>query len=210
MGKKRKESAFEKEALREIDALYGMALRLTRNAKDAEDLVQDTLVKAFRFQKRYQEDTNMKAWLFKILTRTFYNSVRKAKNIRKLQTDAEEGWHYERFISSASASGKSSEELFLDTLSSEKLKAAIEELPEDFQIVIVLCDVHGFSYKEIADIVDCPVGTVMSRLYRARRLLQRSLYDYALDLGLVSESDQNDKTADLDHYRLQKRRAESK
>jgi RNA polymerase sigma-70 factor (ECF subfamily) len=183
-----RELDFEKEALEHLDAMYAMALRLTRNEHTAEDLVQDTIVKAFRFHESYETGSNMKAWLFKILTNTFYNSVRKVNNIKKLETEAETGWHYERFISSASSSSQEVEDRLLDAISAERINAAIDELSDEFKTVVVLCDVHGFSYKEIADIVDCPVGTVMSRLYRGRRQLQKRLYTHALERGLISES----------------------
>lgn len=211
---KKRDARFEAEALEHLDALYSMALRLTRNDRDAEDLVQDALVKAFRFRTRYEPGSNMKAWLFKILTRTFYNQVRKNRNIRKLEVEAEVGWHYERFISTASAAGRATEDLLLDAISSERLREAIDELPDDFRTVVLLCDVHGFSYKEIAEIVDCPVGTVMSRLYRSRRQLQKKLHVYAVELGLVpalppAEEDApatatSSGASDLDAYRKQR------
>lgn len=217
--KKDDKARFEAEALEQLDALYAMAMRLTRNERDAEDLVQDSIVKALRFRDSYEPGSNMKAWLFKILTRTFYNQVRKRKNIRKLESEAEGGWHYERFISSASAAGRASEDVLLDAISSERLREAIDDLSDDFRDVVILCDVHGFSYKEIAEIVDCPVGTVMSRLYRSRRQLQKKLHDYAVERGLVqavappvrdAETDRVDEAgsesppADLGAYRQQR------
>ncbi len=206
---KAQEKRFEAEALEHLDALYAMALRLTRNERDAEDLVQDALVKALRFRDRFEPDSNMKAWLFKILTRTFYNDIRKQNNIRKLESEAEEGWHYERFISSASTAGRATEDLLLASISSERMRHAIDELPDDFRDVVLLCDVHGFSYKEIAEIVDCPVGTVMSRLYRSRRQLQHKLYDYAVELGIVPAiappTASVEAASDLSSYRRKKK-----
>ena len=189
---------FEREALVHLDALYGLALRLTRSESDADDLVQDALLRAYRFFDSYQPGSNIRAWLFKIVTNTFYNSIRKSGNIRRLETEAETGWHYERFISSASASGQSAEDALLDSMSAERLRAAIEELAEDFRVVVVLCDVHGFSYKEIAEIVDCPVGTVMSRLHRGRRQLQKKLYECAREHGLLAMTEA-DSTAERSH-----------
>ncbi|MCA9665762.1 MAG: sigma-70 family RNA polymerase sigma factor [Myxococcales bacterium] len=177
--------AFEREALPHLDALYGMALRLTRNERDAEDLVQDSLVRAFRFYDRYEEGSNIKAWLFKILTNAFYNNVRKRKNLRRLESEAEVGGHYDRFISDASTLGRDAEKALMEKIAAEELSRAIEELPEEFRTAVLLCDVHDFSYRDIAEIIERPVGTVMSRLYRGRRLLQRKLYAYAVEQGYI-------------------------
>jgi RNA polymerase sigma-70 factor, ECF subfamily len=179
--------AFERQALPHLDALYAMALRLAKNERDAEDLVQDTMVKAFRFFHRFEEGTNAKAWLFKVLVNLFYNSRRKAKKDQRLLQAAETGAGIggEPYLSEATVAGLNSEAILLDQLVVDKLRAAVEELPEEFQMAVILCDLQDFSYKEIAEILDCPVGTVMSRLYRGRRLLQKKLHDYAVEQGYL-------------------------
>ena len=177
--------AFEREALPHLDAMYGMALRLTRDERDAEDLVQDALIKAYRFFDRFEEGSNIKAWLFKVLVNLFYNSYRKSKNLQRLHAEVELGGGHERYLSEATVSGRNAEEALLDRLVVEKLREAVEELPEEFRLAVLLCDLHDFSYKEIAEILGRPVGTVMSRLYRGRRLLQHRLFDYAVEQGYV-------------------------
>ncbi|MBW2731057.1 MAG: sigma-70 family RNA polymerase sigma factor [Deltaproteobacteria bacterium] len=191
-----------------------MALRLTRDERDAEDLVQDAMVRAYRFFDSYESGTNIKAWLFRILTNTFYNDIRKTKNIKRLESDAETGGHFERFISASSVQGRFAEDALLDSLTNEKIKEAIDSLLPEFATVVILCDVHGFSYKEIAEIADCPVGTVMSRLYRARKQLQDKLYLEALERGVIQPKETADpegdevregaETTDLTSYRRRK------
>ena len=199
---------FEQQALPHLDALYGMALRLAHNERDAEDLIQDTMVKAFRFYHRFEKDSNIKAWLFKVLINTFYNSCRKDKNIQKLNAEAEVDYHYEQFLSEASTSWQNAEKQLIDAQLMEQLRQAIEGLPEEFRLVVVLADLNDFSYKEISEILNCPVGTVMSRLYRGRRILQKKFYHYALEHGLIAPPKPTDhKTARLADYRLQKGRA---
>ncbi len=206
---RKQRQAFEKEALPQLDALYGMAMRLTHNERDAEDLVQDSLIKAYRFFHRFEEGTNIKAWLFKIMINTFYNACRTARRTHRFQVEADLDTHYEQFLSEATTSGHHAEAILMDNLVTEKLRTAVEELPEEFRVAVLLCDLHDFSYKEIADILNCPVGTVMSRLYRGRRLLQKKLYDYALEQGYIRRSAKRvasteDNTADLTTYRNQK------
>lgn len=184
-----KRQAFEAEVLAQMDSLYGMALRLTRNQHDAEDLVQDAVLRALRFGDRFETGTNIRAWLFTILTNAFYNRARKTKNSRKLESESEVGEHYDRFMSASTVSGRDTEELLLDRLSSEQLRNALDDLPDEFRIVVVLSDVYEFSYKEIAEIVGCPMGTVMSRLYRGRRRLQEQLLELARDRGLLTSPD---------------------
>lgn len=179
---------FEKEALVHLDALYGFALRLTRRPTDAEDLVQDTMIKAFRFFHRYEEGTNLKAWLFKILTNTYFKTYRKNTQIRKREAEVQIDAHYERFLSSASINNAQAEAVLFDQLVTEKLRQWVEELPEEFQHAVALSDFHDLSYKEIADILGCPVGTVMSRLYRGRRILQGRLHEYAVEQGYISDN----------------------
>lgn len=203
--------AFEEQALPHLDALYGMALRLTQDERDAEDLVQDTLVKAYRFFHRFEEGSNIKAWLFKVLVNLFYNAYRKSKNVQRLHTEAEIGAYHERFVSEASVSAQRAEEALLERLAAEKLRSAVEELPEEFRLAVLLCDLHGMSYKEIAEILDRPVGTVMSRLYRGRRQLQAKLYDYAVEQGYLrpgrQEAQEEQAPTDLEAYRERQRRS---
>ena len=177
---------FEREALPHLDAIYGLALRLTRNERDAEDLVQDTLVRAYRGYERFESGTNIKAWLFRILTNTFYNSRRKAANVLRIESEAELGGHHDRFMSEASTAGHAAEAKVLDTIALDQLQNALNELPETYRIVVVLSDLNNFGYREISDILDCPVGTVMSRLHRGRRLLRQKLYGYAIEQGILS------------------------
>ena len=200
-GNKKQRQSFEKEALPHLDALYGMALRLTHDERQAEDLVQDSLVKAYRFFHRFEEGSNAKAWLFKVLVNTFYNTIRKEKNQHGDGEKREVDSHYERFLSASTMNGQRAEEVLLDGLVLEKLRAEVEALPKEFRDAVLLCDLHDFSYKEIADILGCPVGTVMSRLYRGRRLLQKRLYQYALEQGYLQAPAASQGAASLEAYR---------
>jgi len=179
---------FETEALSFLDALYRTALRMTRSEAEAEDLVQETYIRAFRFRHQFTPGTNLKAWLFRILTNTFINQYRR-KAARPDTTeldDVEESMLYRhmRDVSPGSASPDPEAELIDKTLSSE-VKDALEALPEKFRTTLLL-DVEGFSYKEIAEVLDIPIGTVMSRLHRGRKFLQKRLYDLARDRGIVA------------------------
>jgi RNA polymerase sigma-70 factor, ECF subfamily len=179
---------FETEALSFLDALYRTALRMTRSEAEAEDLVQETYIRAFRFQQQFTPGTNLKAWLFRILTNTFINQYRR-KAARPETTeldDVEESilYRHMRDVSPGSASPDPAAELIDNTLSSE-VKDALEALPEKFRTTLLL-DVEGFSYKEIAEMLDIPIGTVMSRLHRGRKFLQKRLYDVARERGIVA------------------------
>ena len=189
--KRRQRQRFEQEALPHLPELYGMALRLTRNPGDAEDLVQDAAVRAYRFYDRFEAGSNIRAWLFKILTNTFYSRTRSARTRQRLEDAVEAAGHYDRFLSEATTDGKTPEESLLGKIEASELREALDELPEEFRVAVVLCDLYGFSYKEIADIIERPVGTVMSRLYRGRRLLQQRLYDFAQSRGYVVADRQN-------------------
>ncbi len=176
---------FESLTLGHLDPLYSAALRLTKNERDAEDLVQDTYLRAYRFFDKFERGTNIKAWLFKILTNTFINRYRRKAKERSVAEDEQETVH-ERFMSQEVAeSATNPEQYFFDRLLSDDVLRAIDALPVDFRMVVILADLQEFSYKEIAEIMTCPVGTVMSRLYRGRKLLQKQLLDYAVEQGVV-------------------------
>ncbi len=208
-GKKLRE-AFEKEALPYLDALYGTALRLTQDEQNAEDLVQDAMVKAFRFYEQFEKGSNIKAWLFRVLITTFYNTCRKNRNIQRLHNEAELEPNHDAFLSEASTSWQMTESTVLDRLVTEKLHALLEEIPEDFRMAVILCDLNGFGYKDIAEILNCPVGTVMSRVFRGRRMLQKKLYHYAVEQGYIRPRHEKpvlEKPADLQEYRKQRGRS---
>ena len=173
-----------------MPSLYTAALRMTRNPSDAEDLVQDTYLKAYRAFDTFQEGTNLKAWLYRILTNTFINSYR-AKKRRPEETDIEdvESLYLFRRLGGLDGGGmgRSAEDEVLDRFTETDVKEALESLPEQFRLAVLLGDVEGFSYKEIAEILGVPIGTVMSRLHRGRRALQKRLYEFGRQRGLVPE-----------------------
>ena len=179
---------FEKEAVPHMDALFNFALRMTGDSDEADDLVQETYLKAFRFFDKFEKGTNCKAWLFRIMKNTFINSYRKSsKEPDKIDYEDVENF-YENIKPSSTDSAHLEKEMY-DNLLDDELSNAIASLPEDFRTVIILCDIEGFSYDEIADFVDVPVGTVRSRLHRARKMLFAKLYDYAADKGYVGKSE---------------------
>jgi len=187
------QAAFTGLAMEHMPALYSAALRMTRNPSDAEDLVQETYLKAYRAFGSFTEGTNLRAWLYRILTNTYINSYRAAKRRPEIADvdDVEELYLYRRLSAGAGAGdglGRSAEDEVLDHFTDEQVKSAIESLPDAFRIAVLLADVEGFSYKEIAEITDVPIGTVMSRIHRGRRALQKALHEYAQARGLVGST----------------------
>lgn len=174
---------FERDAIVYMDKLYAAALRYTKNPEDARDLVQDTYLKAFNSFHQFEEGTNLRAWLYRVLTTTFINSYRKDQRRPQLASGELEDWQLAKAQSHTSDLGKSAEAEALENLPDSDIKRALQEIPEEFRIAVYLADVEGFSYKEIANIVDVPAGTVMSRLHRGRKLLREKLADYAKELG---------------------------
>ena len=179
---------FEADALRHLDALYRTALRMTRSEADAEDLVQETYIRAFRFRDQFTLGTNMKAWLFRILTNTFINTYRR-RAAQPEVTDLEgidEFSLYRRMNTDRAASSSPDPEAeLLSSVVDTEVTDALEELPEKFRTTVLL-DVEGFSYKEIAEMLSVPIGTVMSRLHRGRKFLQKRLYDLARERGIAA------------------------
>jgi RNA polymerase sigma-70 factor (ECF subfamily) len=174
---------FERDALVFMDQLYSAALRYTKNPEDARDLLQDTYLKAFSSFHQFEEGTNLRAWLYRVLTTTFINTYRKGQRQPQLSNGELEDWQVAEAQSHTSDLGKSAEVEALENLPDSDIKRALQEIPEDFRIAVYLADVEGFSYKEIAEIVGVPSGTVMSRLHRGRKLLREKLATYAAELG---------------------------
>jgi RNA polymerase sigma-70 factor (ECF subfamily) len=217
-------SEFEAAALVHLDALYGAAYRLARNPRDAEDLVQDALLRAYRFWGTFEKDSNCKAWLLRILTNTFINEYQRKKRSREVidaaaaEQEATDGV----LVHAGADTQKSPERLLLDRSVSDDVQRALEALPDDFRTAVVLCDIEGLSYKEIAEVMDCPVGTVMSRLFRGRRLLAGALKDFAHAAGYLKDSGKDagkvaapattttGDTIDLSTYRASKTREGSR
>jgi RNA polymerase sigma-70 factor (ECF subfamily) len=181
-------SRFVEQAMPFMDSLYSAALRMTRNRADAEDLVQETYLKAYRAFDSFTEGTNLKAWLYRILTNSYINSYRsKKRRPEELELDDSEEFLLYRRLGGVEAAqiGRSAEDELFDWFTDAEVKDALESLPDQFRMAVLLADVEGFSYKEIAEILDIPIGTVMSRLHRGRRGLQKRLYDYAVERGLL-------------------------
>jgi RNA polymerase sigma-70 factor (ECF subfamily) len=179
---------FAEQAMEYAPQLYSAALRMTRNQADAEDLVQEAYLRGYRSFHTFQEGTNLRAWLFRILTNAYINTYR-AKQRRPQESDlgdVEDLYLYRRLGSMETAAmSMSAEEQFLDLFTDDEVKRALEDLPDNFRLPVLLADVEGFAYKEIAEMLDIPIGTVMSRLHRGRKAMQRALYEYAVERGLT-------------------------
>ena len=181
-----KQREFQSEALPHLDFLYNYALRMTYKSADAEDLVQETFLKAFRFWESYEKGTNIRAWLFKIMKNAYINRYRKEKK----EPETVEYDEVENFYNSVRETAVESSDLqetLYNNLLEDDVATAIAELPEDFRTVVILCDLEGLTYEEVAEFVDCPIGTVRSRLHRGRKLLRAKLMEYARKRGYVVE-----------------------
>ena len=181
---------FTSDAMQYAPQLFSTALRMTRSRSDAEDLVQETYIKGWRSFHTFQEGTNLRAWLFRIMTNTYINkyNAQKRKGTEVELDDIEELFLYKRLGSiDQSQLSSSAEDQMLELFTDDEVKNALEELPEDFRVPVLLSDVDGFSYKEIAEMLEIPIGTVMSRLHRGRKAMQKMLYEYARERGLIVE-----------------------
>jgi len=182
------QATFAEDTTSFMGSLYTAALRMTRNPSDAQDLVQETYLKAYRGYEGFEAGTNLKAWLYRILTNTFINSYRsRQRHPEETELDdIEELYLFRRMSGRDGSMGRSAEDEALDWITDEEVKVGLESLPETFRMTVLLADVEGFSYKEIADIMDVPIGTVMSRLHRGRRALEKALHDFGVARGLVA------------------------
>jgi RNA polymerase sigma-70 factor, ECF subfamily len=202
---------FEAIALPQLDPIYGAALRLTRNPAEAEDLVQDTFVRAYRFWHTFKKGTSIKAWMFTILRNTFINGYHRQGRRRSQKSDLEaqlQSLGTDAAVARPTPQIPGPEAAISRRITRERIDAALECVPEDYRTAVILADLEGLAYKEIAEIMECPIGTVMSRIYRGRRLLHKLLHDHAVELGLVDEEpeapavpDSDGNTVDIDAYR---------
>jgi RNA polymerase sigma-70 factor, ECF subfamily len=183
------QATFADQTMDLMPSLYAAAMRMTRNPADAEDLVQETYLRAYRGFGGFEQGTNLKAWLYRILTNTYINTYRaKKRRPEETELDEVEDLYLYRRIGGleAAMAGRSAEDELLDRFTDVEVKQAIEALPENFRMAVLLADVEGFSYKEIAEILDIPIGTVMSRLHRGRKALQKQLYQFAVERNIAA------------------------
>jgi RNA polymerase sigma-70 factor (ECF subfamily) len=203
---------FEREVMPHLPALYGVALRMTKNEGDAEDLVQETVLRAYRFFDSFEAGTNCKAWLFRIMTNLFCNRYREREREQEILDEVESSdANLGQFVGGGP---RDAESALLGRMLSRDVERALAEVPTEFRLAVILADLEDFSYKEIAEIMECPAGTVMSRLYRGRKLLQRLLYDYAVEQGILKDAKPGegkpmDAPVDLDSYRRKKAASEA-
>jgi RNA polymerase sigma-70 factor, ECF subfamily len=206
---------FESNAIAQLPSLMAVAVRLTRNSAEGEDLVQDTFVKAMRARTQFEAGTNIRAWLLKILTNTFINRYRRGTLERSVVDGADAEPLSEAWMGSASMSAmRDPESAAMRPMLEAEIQTALDELPEEFRLAVVLADVEELSYKEISDIMGCPIGTVMSRLHRGRRMLKHRLYDHAVDFGIIDPNavplhaaQPSDDPVDINQYRAKRARS---
>lgn len=184
-GPKLKQKEFEAEALPHMDILYNFALRTTGNKDDAQDLLQETFLKAFRFWDKYEKGTNIRAWLFRIMKNSYINRYRKETR-EPDKVDYEDVENFYDTIRAESTDTNDLQQKMFGGLLGDEVTTALQDLPEDFRTVVILCDIEGLTYEEIAEFLDCPIGTVRSRLHRGRKLLQAKLFEYAKNRGLIA------------------------
>lgn len=207
---------FEQTALPQLDAMYGAALRLTRNPAEAEDLVQDAFVRAYRFWHTFKTGTSIKAWLFTILRNTFINRYHRTNRRRSAKSDLEAqlgSLGAEVAVGHPTAKIPGPDQALAQRVTREHIMAALDTIPEDYRMAVVLADLEGLAYKEIAEVMDCPIGTVMSRIYRGRKLLHKLLHEHATEIGFVPAEQRDgdtsehrpEKTVDMANYRKRKR-----
>lgn len=205
---RKRQRAFEREAMPHLGALYGTAMRLTRQSNDAEDLVQETVLKAYKAFDQFELGTNCKAWMFRILTNTFINKYRRKVKEREILEGSERvaAQHFLVHPPSKKAA-LDPENAYSDQFMSDEVLVALEQVPTDFREVVVLSDIHGFPYKDIAEMLAVPVGTVMSRLFRGRRILQEQLFGFAVEQGILRPSLDGGEDAPLSLEDYRRRRA---
>lgn len=185
---RKKHNEFEQEALPHMDVLYNFALRTTGNEADARDLLQETYLKAYRFWEKYEKGTNIRAWLFRIMKNSYINRYRKETK-EPDTVDYDEIENFYNSIRAESTDTNNLEKKLFGNLLGDEVAKALESLPEDFRTVVILCDIEGLTYEEIAEFVECPIGTVRSRLHRGRKLLQATLYEYAKSQGIIKNNE---------------------
>ena len=206
---------FESNAIAQLPSLMAVAVRLTRNSAEGEDLVQDTFVKAMRARTQFEAGTNIRAWLLKILSNTFINRYRRGTLERSIIDGADAEPLSEAWMGNATMNAmRDPESAAMRPMLEAEIQTALDELPEEFRLAVVLADVEELSYKEISDIMGCPIGTVMSRLHRGRRMLKHRLYDHAVDFGIIDPNavplqttQPSDEPVDINQYRAKRARS---